>query len=71
MRLISRREQVAKLDGVAMHFDAGEYIVTEHSHKYTLEGFATMAQDAGFVLVEAWTDDNAYFSLVWLESRHT
>ena len=42
---------------------AGEAILTEYSHKYTLEGFAAMAQKAGFAVRQVWTDDDGLFSV--------
>ena len=41
----------------------GETILTEYSHKYTLEGFADMAQQAGFAVRKAWTDADRLFSV--------
>ena len=43
MRLVSRRAQVVNVAGVAILFRAGEYIVSEHSHKYAPHEFARMA----------------------------
>ena len=41
----------------------GEAILTEYSHKYTLEGFARMAHDAGFEVEKVWTDPEKLFSV--------
>ncbi len=41
----------------------GEAILTEYSHKYTLEGFAVMAREAGFTVEHVWTDPAVLFSV--------
>ena len=47
-------------------FAEGERIFTEYSHKYTIEGFAELAGDAGFVLRKSWTDDRKMFAVLHL-----
>ena len=44
----------------------GEAILTEFSHKYTLNGFETMANEAGFNVEEVWTDVEQLFSVQFL-----
>lgn len=63
MHLVSLREQSVSLTGRTFHFDKGETIRTEYSHKYTLDGFATMAAQAGFAVARTWTDPNSLFSV--------
>jgi dimethylhistidine N-methyltransferase len=67
MHLVSEAEQVVHLDGLAIHFARGESICTEHSHKYTLEGFARLARRAGLGVRRVWTDRRARFSVQYLE----
>jgi len=50
-------------------FDAGETIHTEDSHKYTLDGFASLAADTGFEVESVWTDDRSYFSVQYCTTR--
>ena len=69
MHLVSEREQVVHLDGVEIHFERGEHICTEHSHKYTLEGFAELARRAGLAVRRVWTDRAQRFSVQYLETR--
>ncbi|MBL8969995.1 MAG: L-histidine N(alpha)-methyltransferase, partial [Myxococcales bacterium] len=45
---------------------AGEVIVTEHSHKYTLAGFAALAAAAGLQVRQVWTDCEQLFSVQYL-----
>ncbi|ARA94878.1 L-histidine N(alpha)-methyltransferase [Rhodothermaceae bacterium RA] len=67
MHLISRIDQTVCLgDGPCFDLAAGETIRTEYSYKYTLEGFATLAERAGFHVDTVWTDSRAYFSLQFL-----
>ena len=63
MSLISGREQVVHVGGQSFHFAQGEALITEHSHKYTLEQFKRMAREAGFVVDTVWTDPERLFSV--------
>ena len=44
----------------------GEEIMTEYSHKYTINEFAELAADAGFSLHKYWTDEQDYFAVLHL-----
>jgi uncharacterized SAM-dependent methyltransferase len=46
-----------------------ETILTEYSHKYTLEGFAAMAGKAGFDVARVWTDADELFSVQYCLRR--
>lgn len=63
--LVSQREQDATVSGITFHFDDGEAIHTENSHKYTVEGFAASAAEAGFALRHAWTDPDDLFAVLY------
>jgi L-histidine N-alpha-methyltransferase len=63
MRLISTHHQRVSVGGWTFELIPGEFIVTEHSHKYTLEGFGEMAALAGFKVEKVWTDSAGYFSV--------
>lgn len=69
MHLVSRRAQVVRLDGQAFGFEEGETICTEYSHKYTVDGFADMAAEAGLELGRVWTDARQYFSVQYYHVR--
>jgi uncharacterized SAM-dependent methyltransferase len=71
MRLYSLVEQDVPIDGLdrAFHFDAGEFIHTEWSHKYTVESFAEMAAEASLGLDQAWFDAKGWFQLVSLRKH--
>jgi len=56
---------VVIIDGQEIAFTAGEAILTEHSHKYTLEGFAEMVGSAGFAVRHTWSDPDEKFSVLY------
>jgi dimethylhistidine N-methyltransferase len=68
MHLVSTREQHATLAGERIDFAAGEHIVTEHCHKYTIAGFAAQAAWGGWLARERWLDERGYFSVNYLEA---
>ena len=49
--------------GHGVDFGRGEYIVTEHSHKYSLPAFRDLAAQAGWQIERVWADKNLWFSL--------
>ena len=63
MHLVSLCEQSVSIAGTAFHFDEGETIRTEYSHKYTLEEFRALAARAGFAVAQQWTDPDHLFSV--------
>ena len=69
MHLVSLHAQSVLLAGERIDFGAGERLVTEHSHKYTLESFRAQASSADWVQREAWLDDRRYFAVHYLEAR--
>jgi dimethylhistidine N-methyltransferase len=62
MRLETDREQDVYVENLSQsfHFDEGEYIHTESSHKFTVEGFKDLAAEAGLIPETHWTDDREY-----------
>jgi len=69
MHLVSRRAQTVEIGLDRCFFAAGESIHTENSHKYTLDGFAALAGDAGYETVAVWTDPAGLFSVHALRGR--
>jgi dimethylhistidine N-methyltransferase len=67
MHLVSEVAQNVDLGDETMRFAAGESICTEHSHKYTVDGFAELAEGAGFRVEQVFTDPEEYFSVQLLE----
>jgi uncharacterized SAM-dependent methyltransferase len=66
MRLVASQDQLVTLAGVEIPFAAGEYIITEYSHKYSIDEFANVVRQAGLEPEAVWTDDDALFSVHYL-----
>ena len=65
MYLVSTCAQVVTIDDHEFAIAAGESILTEHSHKYTMEGFVAMATRAGFKLEKTWSDSAEMFAVLY------
>ena len=63
IELISERDQVVTNGDESIEVAGGEAILTEYSHKYTIDGFAEMAARAGFQVARVWTDEKQLFSV--------
>jgi len=66
IELISQTDQTFEVGDTAFDIADGEAILTEYSHKYTLEGFAAMANAAGFDVEKVWTDAKQLFGVQFL-----
>ena len=66
IRLVSEQDQEFSLGDESFSIGKDEAILTEYSHKYTLEGFAAMAGRAGFRVQRVWTDADRLFSVQYL-----
>lgn len=66
IELVSQSDQSFEIGDTAFAIGDGEAILTEFSHKYTLDGFAAMANAAGFEVQKVWTDDEQLFSVQFL-----
>jgi L-histidine Nalpha-methyltransferase len=69
IRLVSDSDQRFSTGEERFRIRAGEAILTEYSHKYTLEGFADMAAGAGFDVARVWMDEQALFSVHYCVRR--
>lgn len=67
MHLISERDQTFSVGNEYFSMKKGESILTECSYKFTLEGFADLARQAGFRQQRVWTDKDSLFSVQFLE----
>lgn len=63
IRVISSKNQAVKINGETINIAKGEGILTEYSHKYTIKGFAEMADSVGFRVAKVWTDEKQLFSV--------
>jgi dimethylhistidine N-methyltransferase len=66
MYLVSRRRQRVRVGTHEFDFEQGEAILTEYSHKYTLDSFADLAGSAGLVPRRTWTDPHERFCVQFL-----
>lgn len=66
MHLVSTRAQQVSIGERTFDFAAGETIHTENSYKYSVEGFQTLAAEAGFEPWHCWTDSDRLFSIHFL-----
>jgi dimethylhistidine N-methyltransferase len=69
MRLVSQRAQAVSVAGMAILFRKGEYLISEHSHKYSPDEFEELASAAGWRLERRWIDDGARFSVHYFRAR--
>jgi uncharacterized SAM-dependent methyltransferase len=63
MELVSAGEQSVRVGDARIHFDKGESITTEYSHKYTLDDIEAMVAAAGFTVAKVWTDPKRWFGV--------
>ena len=69
MRLVSTVHQSVRVADREFTFREGEGLVTEYSHKYTLEAFRALAEANGFSVEQVWTDAAQLFSVQLLAAR--
>ncbi|MEM1205279.1 MAG: L-histidine N(alpha)-methyltransferase [Acidobacteriota bacterium] len=63
MYLESLERRTVHLGDIAIHLGLGERILTEYSHKFTVDGFGRLAAEAGLELEQTWTDPRRWFSI--------
>ncbi|NOQ87471.1 MAG: L-histidine N(alpha)-methyltransferase [Gammaproteobacteria bacterium] len=66
MHLVSMLDQQVVIDGQDFHFKKDQSILTEYSHKYSVEYFHQLAEKAGFKSVKTWLDKDRLFSVHYL-----
>ncbi|MEM8945396.1 MAG: L-histidine N(alpha)-methyltransferase [Planctomycetota bacterium] len=64
--LVSTRDQAVSVCDRSFELRKDEQILTEYSHKYTVEGFAQVAAEANLTLRRFWTDDRDRFAVLHL-----
>jgi dimethylhistidine N-methyltransferase len=69
MHLVSDADQTVEIDGRRFHFASGESICTEHSYKFTVDGFEALAEGAGWSLDRSWSDADRQFAILLLSTR--
>ena len=66
MHLISTVEQDVKIANQSFHFDNGESIHTENSHKYSAEQFTRLIDGTGWKEQKTWTDEKGFYAVTLL-----
>lgn len=67
--LVSKVNQIVTIGGRRIYFDAWEPVLTEISRKYTSVGIENMADEAGFRVIENYSDINKDFCCsLWIKS---
>ncbi len=68
MRLVADCNQWVRIEGMkgSLRFKKGDYIHTEDSHKYSLDGFQKMSGDACLTMEGQWLDEDKWFALTLL-----
>jgi len=66
MHLESLKPQQVRVADRTFGFAAGETIHTENSYKFTVEGFAALAEKAGWTLEASWLSAEPAFAVVSL-----
>lgn len=67
MHLRAKESQDVHLDGTVFHFEKGETIHTESSHKYGLDDFKIFALEAGMQVQHVFTDERSDFAVLILD----
>jgi len=68
MHLVSLQDQQVSVAGRLFGFEAGETLHTENSYKFTVEGLAALAAEAGWRLAQSWVSPAPAFAVVRLTS---
>jgi L-histidine N-alpha-methyltransferase len=68
MHLEAREPLAVRWPGGERQFATGERIRTEHSYKYTPQGFERLLREAGFEAVTQWHDAQDRFAVCWAEA---
>ncbi|HHJ36437.1 MAG TPA: L-histidine N(alpha)-methyltransferase, partial [Gammaproteobacteria bacterium] len=68
MHLVSMCDQQVMIDGQYFQFNKHQSVLTEYSHKYSIESFGQLAEQAGFERVKTWVDKDLLFSVHYLSS---
>lgn len=66
MHLVSLRDQQVRIGLSSICFNKHETIHTESSYKYSVDGFAQLANEAGWRVKRVWTDPRSLFSVQYL-----
>jgi len=63
MHLVSTVNQAIRIGAAVIRMLRGDFIRTECSHKYSPQGFAQLAAQAGWRVQHSWTDERHWFGV--------
>ncbi len=69
MHLECKKDLDFSFDGIEIQLQEGEFIHTENSYKYTVDGFAELAKRAGLKSDSVWMDEEELFSVLYLTAN--
>lgn len=69
MHLVSKTEQIARVNGDQFRFAPGQTIHTENSFKYASEQFHALAEQAGFQRINHWHDKQQQFQVALFQAQ--
>ena len=69
--VVSQCEQSVTIGSHTFDFKSGEHVLTEYSHKYTIQGFVELASSVGFTLHKHWTDPNDLFAVLHVVNENS
>jgi uncharacterized SAM-dependent methyltransferase len=64
MHLVSEVEQTVSIAGETIRLRSEETICTEHSYKFKVEAFVSLAAEAGLEFDDVWMDDEDLFAVL-------
>jgi len=67
MHLVARRDLAFSAGDESFELARGDYLLTEYSHKYTLDDATAKAAAAGLAVRKIWSDAADWFSVLLLE----
>lgn len=67
MHLVARSDQAFSVGSASFSLARGQYLLTEYSHKYTIESASRIATAAGLAVRRVWSDPRDWFSVLLLE----
>jgi dimethylhistidine N-methyltransferase len=68
MHLVSLAKQAVTIAGHQFFFEEGETLHTETSRKYSISGFDSLVQCAGWSVTKVWTDGSQRFAVFGLDA---
>jgi L-histidine Nalpha-methyltransferase len=69
MHLVSSVNQTVRVGAAVIRLLRGDFIRSEYAYKYTVDGFARLAQQAGWSMRQGWSDSKEWFRVQLLAAN--